>query len=137
MIVVKESNGMSENNPCVAYTVITKRDDGKLMFLVKKDKTEFAFPLTTYEKHSTGLASVIEEIKVALDLDIEQLELAELINTVMAGEKIPLFVFSYQQDGANLDKLVKPALALQWQVSDNFTETLNKYEISGVPNFDQ
>ena len=136
MIVVKESSGMSENNPCVAYTVITKRDDGKLMFLVKKDEAEFAFPLTTYEKNGTGLASVIEEIKVALDLDIEQLELTELINTVIAGEKIPLFVFSYQDDNVQLDEVVKPTLALQWQVSDNFTETLNKYEISGVPNFD-
>lgn len=128
---------MLENNPCVAYTVITKREDGKLMFLVKKDKTDFVFPLTTYEKFGTGLASVLEEIKTALNLDIDQLELAELINTIMAGQKIPLFVFDYQEDNVQLEDLVKTSSALQWQVSDNFTETLKKYEISGVPNFDQ
>lgn|SRR5699024_17871 len=128
---------MLENNPCVAYTVITKREDGKLMFLVKKDKTDFVFPLTTYEKFGTGLASVLEEIKTALNLDTDQLELAELINTIMAGQKIPLFVFDYQEDNVQLEDLVKTSSALQWQVSDNFTETLKKYEISGVPNFDQ
>lgn len=128
---------MLENNLCVAYTVITKREDGKLMFLVKKDKTDFVFPLTTYEKFGTGLASVLEEIKTALNLDIDQLELAELINTIMAGQKIPLFVFDYQEDNVQLEDLVKTSSALQWQVSDNFTETLKKYEISGVPNFDQ
>lgn len=128
---------MLENNPCVAYTVITKREDGKLMFLVKKDKTDFVFPLTTYEKFGTGLASVIEEIKAALNLNIEQLELAELINTIIAEEKIPLFVFNYIDETMQLEELVKPSPELQWQVSDNFTETLKKYEISGVPNFDQ
>ena len=123
---------MLENNPCVAYTVITKREDGKLMFLVKKDKTDFVFPLTTYEKFGTGLASVLEEIKTALNLDTDQLELAELINTIMAGQKIPLFVFDYQEDNVQLEDLVKTSSALQWQVSDNFTETLKKYEISEI-----
>jgi hypothetical protein len=137
MILVKESYGMLESNPCVAYTVITKREDGKLMFLVEKNKTDFVFPLTSYEKFGTGLASVLEEIKVALNLNIDQLELAELINTIIEEQRIPLFVFNYQDETIELEKLVAPSSELQWQVSDNFTDTLKKYEISGVPNFDQ
>src|SRR5690625_4781216 len=128
---------MINNNPCVAYTVITRREDGKMMFLVEESKAEFAFPLTSYEKSGTGLASVIEEIKSALRLDIDQLELTELINTVIENQRIPLFVFSYQDEELQLNELVEPTSGLHWQVSDHFTDTLQKYDISGVPNFDR
>lgn len=128
---------MLENNPCVAYTVITKREDGKLMFLVKENKNDLVFPLTSYDKSGTGLASVLEEIKVALNLNIDQLELAELINTIIEGQRIPLFVFNYQDETTELEKIVEPSSELQWQASDNFTDMLKKYEISGVPNFIQ
>jgi len=128
---------MINNNPCVAYTVITRREDGKMMFLVEESKAEFAFPLTSYEKSGTGLASVIEEIKSALRLDIDQLELTELINTVIENQRIPLFVFSYQDEELQLNELVGPTSGLHWQVSDHFTDTLQKYDISGVPNFDR
>ncbi|HLR91773.1 MAG TPA: hypothetical protein VK048_01820 [Atopostipes sp.] len=108
-----------------------------MMFLVEESKAEFAFPLTSYEKSGTGLASVIEEIKSALRLDIDQLELTELINTVIENQRIPLFVFSYQDEELQLNELVGPTSGLHWQVSDHFTDTLQKYDISGVPNFDR
>jgi hypothetical protein len=103
----------------------------------RKNKADFVFPLTSYDKFGTGLASVLEEIKVTLNLNIDQLELAELINTIIEDQRIPLFVFNYQNETIELEKLVAPSSELQWQVSDNFTDTLKKYEISGVPNFDQ
>src|SRR5699024_12651743 len=95
------------------------------------------FTYTTYDKFGIGLVLVLEEIKTALNLDTDQLELAVLINTIMAVQKITLFVFDYQEDNVQLEDLVKTSSALQLQFSDNFTETLKKYEISGVPNFDQ
>lgn len=126
---------MVETNPSVAYTIITKRNDGKLMFLVEEKEESFTFPRTAYEDSCTGLASVIEEIKKTLQLEIEELELSELINTVIEDQRIPLFVFNYAQEGKEIDELIAPNSELFWQVSDNIANILRKYEISGVPSF--
>ena len=126
---------MVDNNPCVAYTIITKRNDGKLMFLVEEKEESFTFPRTAYVDSCTGLASVIEEIKKTLQLEIEELELSELINTVIEDQRIPLFVFNYAQEVKELEELIRPKSELIWQVSDNLANTLRKYEISGVPSF--
>ena len=126
---------MVETNPSVAYTIITKRNDGKLMFLVEEKKENFTFPRTAYVDSCTGLASVIEEIKKTLQLEIEELELSELINTVIDDQRIPLFVFNYAQEVKELEELIGPKSELIWQVSDNLANTLRKYEISGVPSF--
>lgn len=126
---------MIKNNPCLAYTIITKRSDGKLMFLVEEKESNFTFPITAYDDSCTGLASVIEEIKKVLQLDIIELELSELINTVINDQRIPLFVFNYTEEGKKLEDLIMPESELCWQVSDSLSKTLNKYELSGVPSF--
>lgn len=126
---------MKETNPSVAYTIITKRNDGKLMFLVEEKEKNYTFPRTGYENDCTGLASVIEEIKKTLHVEVKELELSELINTVIEDQRIPLFVFNYAQEGKELDELIASHSELCWQVSDNLTHTLRKYDLSGVPSF--
>ncbi len=127
---------MGTDQPVIAYTIITKRTDGKLMFLVDEMNKEYTFPSANYEESCTALASVINKIKKKLVIEIKQLELSELINTVIDNKRIPLFVFSYDNLEVALEEIITDESSLSWQVSDNFTETLKKYEISGVPYFD-
>ena len=126
---------MIETNPSVAYTIIKKRNDGKLMFLVEEKEKNFTFPRTAYADDCTGLASVIEEIKTTLQVEVKELDLSELINTVIEDQRIPLFVFNYAQEGKELDELIVSHSELCWQVSDNLAHTLRKYDLSGVPSF--
>ncbi len=127
---------MAENDPLIAYTVITKRIDGKLMFLVEDSSKGHTFPIATYEESCTALASVINVIKKSLNIEVTQLELSELINTKIDNQKVPLYVFNYENEEERLEELIDLASSLSWQVSDNFTDTLQKYDLSGVPYFD-
>lgn len=119
----------------IGYTLMTKRADGKPMFLVQNTESQCVFPLTTYTKPETGLATVINLIKETLNLEFDQLELAELTNAVTKDQRIPLFVFNYEHDSTQIDEIILPDSTLEWQVFDTFKETLQKYEISGVPFF--
>lgn len=126
---------MVETNSYLAYTVMTKRADGKLMFLVQNERNTIIFPVAVNKNSNTGLACVIDLIKEKLNIEIERLELAELTNAVIQETRIPLFVFAYDNADEQIEKLLPADSKYQWQVSDNFTDTLQQYEISGVPLF--
>lgn len=128
---------MVDTNSYIAYTVMAKRADGKLMFLVENEKNEVIFPVTVNKDSNTGLACVIKLIKDKLNIDIDRLELEELTNAIIQKQRVPLFVFKYDNEHEQLEKLLPTNSTYEWQVSDNFTDTLQKYEITGVPLFEQ
>lgn len=128
---------MVKNQSFLLYTVIVKRADGRMMFLVENDRdqeSEFIFPVTASTKAETGLATVINNLTDILSLDVEKLELAELTNACISELSIPLFVFNYEYD-SDPDELLKDLEQFEWQFSVNFKDTLQKYDISGVPSF--
>lgn len=128
---------MVEKQSLIAYTVMVQRTDGKWLFLVQQDSSDFVFPgiQTVNNMNSTGLSSVIEVLKRELDLNFNKLELIELTNAIYGKERLPLFVFKYHCGAQSPNKLLLPDSNLEWQVSDHFKETIQRYEISGVPLF--
>jgi hypothetical protein len=126
---------MVEDQSFIAYTIMVQRTDGKWIFLVKHEEVDFIFPGTTINKKHTGLASAIQEMKRSLNLNFDKVELAELTNAVTSTDRIPLFVFKYNCGTEDPADLLLPHTNLKWQVSDDFKETIQKYEISGVPLF--
>lgn len=126
---------MVEKQSFIAYTIMVQRTDGKWLFLVQHEKSDFIFPGTTIGERHTGLATAIEEMKETLDLNFDKVELAELTNAVTKNQRIPLFVFKYHCGTEQPADLLHPGSKLEWQVSDNFKDTLQQYEISGVPLF--
>lgn len=126
---------MVEKKSYIAFTVMTNRADGKPMFLVEHEQTDFIFPFAKYNKEITGLACAIEVVKEKLNIDFNCLELAELTNAVIKDQRIPFFVFKYHCESKNIDELISANTKLEWQASDNFKDTLQQYEISGVPLF--
>jgi len=128
---------ITETQSFIAYTLIVKRTDGKLMFLVHHEETNFVFPGITSEKaqRQTALSQIIAEMKGKLNLNFDKIELAELTNAIIQEHRIPLFVFNYHCGAEDPNDLLLANSNLEWQVSDHFEETLQKYEISGVPMF--
>lgn len=126
---------MEKTKSFIGYTVIVKRYDGKPMFLVAHEQTEFMFPGTKAVDEQSGLSTIIDEIKETLNIDFEKLELSELTNAVIGEEHIPLFVFTYDCSDCTPQSILLNETNLEWQTSDNFKKTLQQYEIKGVPFF--
>lgn len=120
----------------MACTVLVKNEDGRYVFLVSKEDNGFAFLATTVKPKQTGLASVISRLKEVIDLDIEKLELNELTNAIVEDNRIPLFVFVYEDASLTYpDQLLSDEDELSWVYSDNIISTLEQWKISGVPQF--
>lgn len=126
---------MDKSNSFIAYTVMMERHDGTLMFLVENEKNGGMFPGTHAVNKRSGLSTIIEEIKRAIRIDFERLELSELTNAVINDNRIPLFVFNYDCGECEPEDLLFPGSPLEWQTSEKFKGTLQQYEIKGVPLF--
>jgi len=125
-----------KENHYVASTILVKDSDGRYVFLVKKEEDGFSFPATLVEPRKTGLACVINRLKEIVDIEIEKLELTELTNAIVNDDRIPLFVFIYEDDNLSspYDLLIEDS-ELSWVHSDNIVSTLEQWKISGVPQF--
>ncbi|GAB2318658.1 hypothetical protein IRB23SM22_09160 [Alkalibacterium sp. s-m-22] len=127
---------MMKENHYVACTILVKDENGRYVFLVRKQDEGFAFLATTVKPKQTGLASVIDRLKQVSNLDIEKLELNELTNAIVDDNRIPLFVFIYENgDLDRPDDLLTENTDLSWVHSENVITTLEQWKISGVPQF--
>ncbi|WP_256864612.1 hypothetical protein [Marinilactibacillus piezotolerans] len=127
---------MIAKNHYVACTVLVKDEEDRYVFLVKKEEEGFSFPATEVLPKKTGLACIIDRMKEVLLLEVEKLELNELTNAVVENHRVPLFVFTYEDEQLRtpLD-LLPDNSELSWEHSEKITKTLKEWEISGVPQF--
>ncbi|MDN6196093.1 MAG: NUDIX domain-containing protein [Alkalibacterium sp.] len=127
---------MIKENHYVASTILVKDEDGRYVFLVKEEKEGYSFPASIVEPEKTGLACVIKRLKEIVNIEIENLELNELTNAIVADDRIPLFVFTYENETFESPKnLLKDDSDLSWVNSENIIYTLEDWKISGVPQF--
>lgn len=120
----------------VACTVLVKDEEGRYVFLVKREEEGFSFLATEVEHRKTGLACVLNRLKEMIKMDIEKLELNELTNAVVDNKSIPLFVFIYENNALDTpNDLLPKDSELSWVHSENIINTLEQWEISGVPQF--
>ena len=127
---------MKQKQAYIAYTIIVERDDGKPMFLIDNDETYFGFPAGESIKNQSGLSIIIDELKRTLkNIDFGRIELSELTNLVIEDNRSPFFVLKYQCGNVSPKDLLLESSTLEWQLSDNIYETLQQYDISGVPLF--
>lgn len=127
---------MIKDNHYVASTILVKDTNGRYVFLVKKEEDGYSFPATRVEPKKTGLACVISRLKELVDIKIEKLELNELTNAIVDDNRIPLFVFIYENDSlSSPEKLLMEDSGLSWVHSENIRSTLEQWKISGVPQF--
>lgn len=119
----------------VACTVMARDTDGDYVFLVEDHPKGFSFLNTVIRHDQTGLASIIEKIKKELAINVADLELFDLTNAVVEQIRIPLFVFSCRDESLHYSQVLADDSPLTWQHSRSLTDTLKKWEISGVPQF--
>lgn len=120
----------------VAGTIMAKGPEGKYVFLIKKETEELFFPTTEIKDTKTGLACILEELKTVLSIEASDLKLYELTNAVVNDNRVPLFVFEFLNEEIENRLLIESnADSLSWLHSDELTKTLEKWEISGVPQF--
>ena len=79
----------------VAGTIMAKGPEGKYVFLVKAEAEVHSFPTTEISDVKTGLATILEALKIILPIKATDLNLYELTNAVV-NDKIP----------DNLDKMI-------------------------------
>lgn len=120
----------------VAGTIMAKGPEGKYVFLVKEEAELHSFPTTEISDAKTGLACIIDQLKLILPIDASDLNLYELTNAVVNDNRIPLFVFELYNEEIDHSLLTENNKhSLSWLHSDDLTKTLEKWEISGVPQF--
>lgn len=120
----------------VAGTVMAKGPEGKYVFLVEVEAELQSFPTTEISGAKTGLASIIDTLKSILPIEATDLNLYELTNAVVNDNRIPLFVFEFHDEKIDHRLLTESNdTSLSWLHSDELTKTLEKWEISGVPQF--
>ena len=127
---------MIKDNNYVASTILVKDPKGRYVFLVRKEEDGYSFPASQVEPNKTGLACVINRLKELVDIEIEKLELNELTNAVVDDNRIPLFVFVYEDEElSSPEELLIEGSGLSWVHSENIVSTLEQWKISGVPQF--
>ncbi|MGX7420311.1 hypothetical protein ACWOFR_16085 [Carnobacterium gallinarum] len=124
----------------VAGTIMTMDENGKSVFLVSNKSGEannFTFPAAKIVEDRTGLASILEDLKHKLTIDVSSLNLFELTNAVVEETRIPLFVFELTESLTDLESLLKLPNhdILSWQRTEEIRGALATWEISGVPQF--
>jgi len=120
----------------VAGTIMAKDPEGKYVFLVKKETDTDFFTTTEINSTKTGLASIIDKLKTILPIEASDLKLYELTNAIVNDDRIPLFVFEFLNEEVNYRLLTENNdSSLFWLDSDELTKTLERWEISGVPQF--
>lgn len=120
----------------VAGTIMAHSKDGKYVFLVEKVMENFSFPVTSICNGRTGLGCILESIKQKLKIEAISLDLCELTNAVVDGNKIPLFVFELADEKIDVKDIIKDnGQSLSWQHSEVLTKTLGEWKIDGVPQY--
>lgn len=120
----------------VAGTIMALNPEGKYVFLVEEENKKYSFPVTQILDTQTGLASILEDLKQKLAIDIHNVNLFELTNAVVNGKNIPLFVFEVANKEIQVNTILKENLLhLSFVESGALTEALEEWEISGVPQF--
>lgn len=127
---------MINENHYVASTILVKDSEDRYVFLVKREEEGYSFPATQVEPKKTGLACVINRLKELVSIEIEKLELNELTNAIVDDNRIPLFVFIYEDKNlSSPEDLLIEDNGLSWVHSENIVSTLEQWKISGVPQF--
>lgn len=114
----------------VAGTVILNQEDGHKKFLVRKSSSHVEFVMTEVDAQYTSLACILNEFKEKIHLNTGKMELVELTSVNLGKSKMPLYVFSLDEDKENeyLDKGM-----FTWEEPETLREILKKFQVTGVP----
>lgn len=114
----------------VAGTVILNQENGHKKFLVKKEHDHVEFVMTEVDANYTSLACILNEIRDEVHLNTTDMDLVELTNINIGNVKMPLFVFSLDEEKNNLSF---EQGQFTWEEPSILREVLQNFQISGVP----
>ena len=116
----------------VAGTVILNQGDGHKKFLVRKESNQVEFVMTEVDNQYTSLACILNKFRDEVQLNTSSMDLVELTSVNLGELKMPLFVFSLdeEEDSLNVDEGI-----FTWEDPSTLREILKNFEISGVPYF--
>lgn len=115
----------------VAGTVMLHLQNGSKRFLMHTDGDKVELASTEFSDDRTGLANILELLKDAAHLDVNQINLVELTNGHIEDQNIPLFVFEMEE----AENSSEVAQEFHWEEPQTFREIMNNYKIEGVPFF--
>lgn len=114
----------------VAGTVILNLQDGHKKFLVQKEDGNVSFIQATIDNNYTSLACILEKLTQSVGLDSDLMDLVELTNINIENDKLPLFVFSLNEEDIKYCSLDSEFL---WEEPATLRMVLQHFNVSGVP----
>ena len=114
----------------VAGTVILNQQDGHKKFLVQKDQETVSFIQTTIDTNYTSLACILDKLTQSVGLNSDAMDLVELTNINIEDEKLPLFVFSLDEENIETSVLNSEFI---WEEPSTLRMVLQHFNVSGVP----
>ncbi|RGI32424.1 hypothetical protein [Melissococcus sp. OM08-11BH] len=114
----------------VAGTVILNQQDGHKKFLVQKDQETVSFIQTTIDTNYTSLACILDKLTQSVGLNSDAMDLVELTNINIEDEKLPLFVFSLDEENIETRALNSEFF---WEEPSTLRMVLQHFNVSGVP----
>lgn len=121
----------SLENKQIAATVILHRNDGSKRFLTENQAQGQSLLLVENDTMHTGLASVLQNIKENVHLDVFQLRLVELTNAKIADKRMPIFVFEVKEEDID----IRLPAQYSWKEAKYFMQMISEFELQGMPIF--
>lgn len=121
----------SLENKQIAATVILHRNDGSKRFLTENQGQGQSLLLVENDTMHTGLASVLQNIKENVHLDVFQLRLVELTNAKIADKRMPIFVFEVKEEDID----IRLPAQYSWKEAKYFMQMISEFELQGMPIF--
>lgn len=121
----------SLENKQIAATVILHRNDGSKRFLTENQAQGQSLLLVENDTMHTGLASVLQNIKENVHLDVFQLRLVELTNAKIADKRMPIFVFEVNEEDID----IRLPAQYSWKEAKYFMQMISEFELQGMPIF--
>ncbi|MCF6161998.1 MAG: hypothetical protein LKG79_11690 [Furfurilactobacillus sp.] len=118
----------------VAGTILTI-NDGTPSFLVTKNEGNYGFFCTKVLEDKTALASILECLHDALEVDLEQLRLSELTTCEIAEANVSLFVFDHLQITSELKQRALEQ-GLDFVQGDQLHTLFHDVKFDSAPVFD-
>ncbi|MGM0123479.1 hypothetical protein IGI37_000845 [Enterococcus sp. AZ194] len=115
----------------VAGTIMLHLEDGSKKFLMHSVGSSKELAIADFSTEQTGLANILNLLTNTVNIDVNEINLVELINTSSMKENIPLFVFETQA----AQQRNRLAEGYDWEEPSVMSEVLGAYEFDGVPFF--
>lgn len=129
--------GLATNSGLVAGTVVCQTSQEDVFVLMTKNQLDPYFAICERQGDFTALASSLKMILSIVDIQADQLRLADLKSVKLKGKgtAIPVYVFTLKEQLLELPTNIVHNQEYMFSKFDDVKDQFDQFDISGVPFF--